>query len=71
MTNQLPGRVALRAHEEGAGLVLTNTPVAMRMGEINQLSAICDAPIIPADATRIEDMENLVSEVNGTFRWQI
>jgi len=55
-------KVALRAHEEGAGLVLTNTPVAMRMGEINQLSATCSAPIIPADATRIEDMENLVAK---------
>jgi len=55
-------KVALRAHEEGAGLVLTNTPVAMRMGEINQLSATCSAPIIPADATRIEDMESLVEK---------
>jgi len=55
-------KVALRAHEEGAGLVLTNTSVAMRMGEINQLSATCSAPIIPADATRIEDMESLVEK---------
>ena len=55
-------RVALRAHEEGASLVLTNTPVAMRMGEINNLSAVCDAPIIPADATRIEEMEDLVTK---------
>jgi enoyl-[acyl-carrier protein] reductase I len=55
-------KVALRAHEEGASLVLTNTPVAMRMGEINQLSAVCDAPIIPADATRIEEMEDLVTK---------
>jgi enoyl-[acyl-carrier protein] reductase I len=53
-------RVALRAHEEGASLVLTNTPVAMRMGEINNLSATCNAPIIPADATHIEEMEDLV-----------
>jgi len=53
-------RVALRAHEEGASLVLTNTPVAMRMGEINTLSAACNAPIIPADATRIEEMEDLI-----------
>ena len=53
-------KVALRAHEEGAMLVLTNTPVAMRLGEISQLSAICSAPVIPADATRIEDMDNLV-----------
>jgi enoyl-[acyl-carrier protein] reductase I len=55
-------KVALRAHEEGASLVLTNTPVAMRMGEISQLSAVCNAPIIPADATRIEEMENLITK---------
>jgi enoyl-[acyl-carrier protein] reductase I len=55
-------KAALRAHEEGAELVLTNTPVALRMGEINQLSAACSAPIIPADATHIEDMENLVTK---------
>jgi len=55
-------KAALRAHEEGAKLVLTNTSVAMRMGEINQLSAICSAPVIPADATRIEEMENLVTK---------
>jgi len=54
-------KAALRAHEEGARLILTNTPVAMRMGEINQLSEICDAPVIPADATQIADLENLVT----------
>ncbi|MBN2273120.1 MAG: SDR family oxidoreductase [Bacteroidales bacterium] len=53
-------RTALRAHEEGARLVLTNTPVAMRLGDINQLSEICDAPVIPADATSLEELENLV-----------
>jgi enoyl-[acyl-carrier protein] reductase I len=40
--------------------VLTNTPVAMRLGEISTLSAACNAPIIPADATRIEEMEELI-----------
>jgi enoyl-[acyl-carrier protein] reductase I len=53
-------KVALRAHEEGARLVLTNTPVAMRMGEINLLSETCNAPVIPADATSMADIENLV-----------
>ncbi len=54
-------KTALRAHEEGASLVLTNTPVAMRMGEINQLAGICDAPVIPADATLMADLENLIT----------
>ncbi len=53
-------KTALRAYEEGAQLVLTNTPVAIRMGEINQLAEICNAPVIPADATNVDDLEHLV-----------
>jgi enoyl-[acyl-carrier protein] reductase I len=53
-------KVAERAHEEGAEIVLTNAPIAMRMGEINGLAAaIGNAPIIPADATNEQDIENL------------
>ncbi len=55
-------KVALKAHEEGAEFVLTNAPIAMRMGEINKLAEQCKAQIIPADATSVEDLENLVSE---------
>ncbi|MEQ1747217.1 MAG: SDR family oxidoreductase [Saprospiraceae bacterium] len=52
-------KVAERCVQEGAQIVLTNAPVAMRMGEINQLGEQCNAPIIPADATSPEDLENL------------
>ena len=53
-------KVAERAHEEGAEIVLTNAPIAMRMGEINGLAAaIGNAPIIQADATNEQDIENL------------
>lgn len=51
---------ALRCHEEGASIVLTNAPVAMRMGEINKLADQINAPIIPCDVTSDEDMENLI-----------
>lgn len=53
-------KVAERAHEEGAQFVLTNAPIAMRMGEINGLAAKTNSQIIPADATSLEDLENLV-----------
>lgn len=53
-------KVAERCVQEGAQLVLTNAPVAMRMGEINKLAEQCQAPVIPADATSIEDLENLL-----------
>jgi len=55
-------KIAARAHEEGAELVLTNTPVASRMGEIQQLSQLCNAPIVLADATSISDLETLVKK---------
>ncbi len=55
-------KVAELAHAEGASIVLTNAPVAMRMGEINKLAAAVNAPIIPADATKDEDLEKLFSD---------
>ncbi|PKV63359.1 enoyl-ACP reductase FabI [Pontibacter ramchanderi] len=55
-------KVAMRAHEEGAEFVLTNAPIAMRMGEINKLAEACNAQVIPADATSVEDLENLFSK---------
>jgi len=55
-------KVAERAHEEGATFVLTNAPIAMRMGEINNLAEKTGSQIIPADATSVEDLEKLISE---------
>ena len=57
--NSIAWKVALKAKEEGATFVLTNAPIAMRMGAINQLSEACEAPIIGADATSVEDIEKL------------
>ncbi|MCR9253847.1 MAG: SDR family oxidoreductase [bacterium] len=61
-------KVAEKAHEEGATFTLTNAPIAMRMGEINKLAEKCGSEVIPADATSLEDLENLFtksSEVLG------
>jgi len=55
-------KVAEKAHEQGAEFVLTNAPIAMRMGEINKLGEKTGAKIIPADATSIEDLEKLITE---------
>lgn len=54
-------KVAALAHEEGARIVLTNAPVAMRMGEINKLAESTGSVIIGADATKDEDLEKLFS----------
>jgi enoyl-[acyl-carrier protein] reductase I len=56
-------RTALKAYDEGAQLVLTNAPVALRMGEINKLSELCgNAPVIPADVTNMDDLKNLFTK---------
>ncbi len=55
-------KVAEKAHAEGAQFVLSNVPVAMRLGAINELSEKCNAPIIPADATSTEDLKNLFEQ---------
>ena len=60
-------KVAERAHEEGAEIVLSNTAVAMRMGSIDELAAKCNAIIIPADATSIPDLENLTDKTMEHF----
>ena len=53
-------KVAERAHEEGAEFVLTNAPIAMRMGEINALAEKCgNSLVVPADATNDDDLNAL------------
>lgn len=60
--NSIAWKTAERVHEEGASFVLTNAPIAMRMGTINQLAEKTGSTIIPADATSLEDLEHLVNE---------
>lgn len=55
-------KVAEKAHEEGGQFVLTNAPVAMRMGAIQELAKKTGSEIIPADATSMEDLENLFTK---------
>jgi len=55
-------KTAERAHEEGATFVLTNAPAAMRMGELDKLAAKTDSQIILADATSVEDLNNLIEK---------
>jgi enoyl-[acyl-carrier protein] reductase I len=63
----LAWKVAERCAEEGARLVITNAPVAMLFGAINQLSEKLNAPVFPADATSLEDLESLFKNAIGHF----
>lgn len=55
-------KVAEKVVEEGASIILTNAPVALRMGKINELAKTCNTEVIAADATSTEDLENLFKE---------
>ncbi len=50
-------KVAEKAVEEGAIITLSNTPVAVRMGDVSKLGEKLGAEVIPADATNVEDLE--------------
>lgn len=64
-------KAAQAAVEEGAEIVLTNTPISLRMGAIQLLAAECgNAPVIPADATSIQDLEALVDTAMEHFGGQ-
>jgi enoyl-[acyl-carrier protein] reductase I len=61
-SNSIAWKVAEKAHEEGAQFVLTNAPIAMRMGEINGLAEKTNSKIVPADATSVEELTTLFTE---------
>ena len=52
-------KVAERCAEEGASIVLSNTEMALRMGELDALAKKINAPVVAADATSYEDLENV------------
>ena len=60
--NSIAWITAERVHEEGGTFVLTNAPIAMRMGAIDELAKKTGAQVIPADATSLEDLQNLVDQ---------
>jgi len=60
--NSIAWTTAKIIHSEGGEFVLTNAPIAMRLGKIEELAEICGSEVIPADATSIPDLENLVSK---------
>lgn len=55
-------KVAERAVEEGAAITLSNTALAVRMGTVTELGKKLNAEIIPADATKVEDLEMVFAQ---------
>lgn len=64
-------RTALQCHAQGAEIVLTNAPVALRMGEINKLAEAINAPVIGADVTNMDDLKALFEQSMAHFGGKI
>jgi len=63
--------VAEKAHAQGARLVLTNAPVAIRMGTIGELAEKTGSEVITADATSMKDLEDLFNRATEIFGGKI
>ncbi len=60
-------KVAQLAVAEGAEIVLSNTAMSLRMGAINELAKECNTIVIPADASSVEDLEQLIDKTMEHF----
>jgi enoyl-[acyl-carrier protein] reductase I len=69
--NSIAWRTALKIKEQGGYFTLTNAPVALRMGSMNKLAEETNSKIIPADATKVEDLENLILKTLEIFDGKI
>ena len=65
--NSIAWKTAEKIMSQGGKFVLTNAPVALRMGKLNELAEKTSSPVIPADATNNEDLENLIDKSLAHF----
>lgn len=64
-------KVAEKAYEEGAEFTLSNTPVALRLGTVEQLADKTNSVVIPADATNVEEIETVFQKTMERFGGKI
>ena len=60
-------KTAERVFEEGGEFVLTNAPIALRMGNVDELAKKTNSKLIPANATKLDDLENLIKQTMELF----
>ncbi len=64
-------KIAERAHEEGAEFTLSNTPTAIRFGQIDELAEKTKSVVIAADATNLKDLQNVIEQSMEIFGGKI
>lgn len=55
-------RIALACKREGADFVLSNAPIALRLGQLDALSEATGAPILPCDVSSDDEVEELMNK---------
>jgi len=65
--NSIAWKTAVKAHQHGAKILLTNAPVALRMGKVQQLAEQLETEVIGADATSVEDLGKLYDAAEAKF----
>ena len=53
---------ALAVHDAGGTFVLTNSPLALRMGSIDDLASKTNSQTIGCDATNLDDLNHLIEQ---------
>lgn len=70
-SDSIAWKVAEKCHEQGAKFVLSNAPIAMRMGAINELASATGSTVVSADATSMDDLKNLFEVAMETLGGKI
>ena len=69
--NSIAWKTAEKIKAQGGEFVLTNAPVALRMGKLNDLAKKTNSIVVAADATRNDDLENLIDKTLEHFNGKI
>ena len=66
-SSSIAWKTAESVFTEGGEFILTNAPVSIRMGSINELAEKTKSELVAADATSLEDLENLINIATDKF----
>lgn len=69
--NSIAWKTAEKIQAQGGEFILTNAPVALRMGKLNDLAEKTKSLVISADATKNEDLEILIDKTLEHFNGKI
>lgn len=60
-------RISLACHREGGEFALSNAPVALRFGELDQLAEQTGSPVYPCDVTDEDEIKELMASVKEDY----